>query len=375
MVVFALKTLLADRGKLLIALTGVVFSLVLVNVQGGLFMGMVRKTTPLIDHGAADIWVGHRGMKNADITAEIPVAWADRIRGVSGVSHAEPYVVVGAMMQLASGDFEGILLVGADRDTLLGAPWVFSQGSAEQLRAPDAITIDRMDLSRLGNPQVGDVFEINGQRARVAGVTDGILGFITTPYVFTTLEKARAFGRVPPDFCSYFLVEAEEDADLQEICREIRRRIPELDVYTADEFSYKSRLYWIARTGLGMSFGSSTLLGLIVGLVMVAQSLYAFVLDHQGDYATLKAMGAENAAVCQVLLIQSATIAAIAAFAGNLVTYLIWRLFSNPRLTIEISPWLLTASTGLAVTICLASSFLPFRRLQRLDPISVLQEA
>ena len=62
----ALKTLLADRGKLLTALVGVIFSVVLVNVQGGLYLGLTRKAGMLVDYGGAYIWVGHRKMNNVD---------------------------------------------------------------------------------------------------------------------------------------------------------------------------------------------------------------------------------------------------------------------------------------------------------------------
>ena len=97
---FALKTLLADRRKLFIALIGVIFSLVLVNIQGGMFIGLIRKSTLLVDNCAAEIWVGHRGVKNADITADIPVAWIYRVRGVPGVAQAEAYIVSGGMLEL-----------------------------------------------------------------------------------------------------------------------------------------------------------------------------------------------------------------------------------------------------------------------------------
>src|SRR5438105_6077115 len=63
---FALKTLLSDRGKLLTGLAGVIFSLVLVNVQGGLCLGLMRKASLLIDHCDADLWVGHRMIENVD---------------------------------------------------------------------------------------------------------------------------------------------------------------------------------------------------------------------------------------------------------------------------------------------------------------------
>ena len=62
----AIRTLIYDRGKLLAALVGVIFSVVLVNVQGGLFIGLMSKASLLIDQGDADIWVGHRGMHNLD---------------------------------------------------------------------------------------------------------------------------------------------------------------------------------------------------------------------------------------------------------------------------------------------------------------------
>ena len=84
----ALKTLLADRGKLLTALAGVVFSVVLVNVQGGLFIGLIRKASLLVEHGQADIWVGHKQMHNVDFPRDIPQRWVDRIRGVPGVKRA-----------------------------------------------------------------------------------------------------------------------------------------------------------------------------------------------------------------------------------------------------------------------------------------------
>ena len=85
MYVFALKTLLSDRGKLLTALVGVVFSLVLVNIQGGLYFGLMAKASVLVDHSDADIWVGHQHLENVDFAHNIPEVWLNRIRGLSGV--------------------------------------------------------------------------------------------------------------------------------------------------------------------------------------------------------------------------------------------------------------------------------------------------
>lgn len=370
---FAIKTLIADKRKLFIALMGVVFSLVLANTQGGMFLGLIAKSSLLIDNGKADIWVGHRGVQNADITANIPVSWVYRIRDIDGVERAEPYVVSAAIMELPNGRFEGVLVVGADSTSMLGGPWALAQGSIDDLRGPDAISLDQLDLDRLSNPKVGDVMEINGTRARLAAITNGIVGFITTPYVFTTISRARSYTAIPEGFCSYFLVTVKPGYSIEAVTREARRRLQQADVYPAKEFSWSTKLYWIVRTGLGMSFGSSTLLGLTVGLIMVAQSLYSFVLDHVEQYAALKAIGATDIQIAGVLMTQGLALAVAGCLLGHLVSWIVRISVSSPRLTIAVTPELLAAATLMAVGICLASSLLPLGRIRRVDPAIVLQ--
>lgn len=373
MLSFAFKTLLADRRKMLLAVVGVVFSLVLVNIQGGMFIGMIRKSTLLIDFGKADIWIGHRGVKNADITADIPISWLQRIQSVPGVKRAEPYVVAGGLVELEDGDFDSVMIVGSESASTLGHPWSFAEGGTEYLRIPNAITIDQLDASRLGNPKIGDVLEINDQRARVVAKTDGIVGFITTPYVFTNIDSARRYGKVNQNRCSYYLVSTDGNVDQQLVVDEIRKRLPDADVYTAEDFSWETRMYWILRTGLGMSFGSSTLLGVFVGLVMVAQSLYALVLDHLESFGALKAIGADDRQIGWILIGQGLTIAGIGCVVGQLVTGLLWLMLSSPRLPIAITPSVLLISTTLSTTICLVSALIPLGRIRRVDPVTVLQ--
>ena len=373
MIRFALKTLLVDRGKLLIAFLGVVFSLVLVNVQGGLFLGMISKASLLVDNCAAEIWIGHRGLENADLPLEIPQIWLNRVRSVPGVERAEPYIVSHSQMTLPNGEYEGVWVIGCDPASMLGGPWSFAEGDAQQLLRPDAVTVDELDDWKLAYPKIGDVVELNGNRARIVAQTYGILGFLTTPYVFTTLENGRRYTRMREGYCSFFLVEAESGEDLYALSERIRQRVPELDVYTAEQLSRKSRMYWIARTGLGHSFGGATILGLSVGLVMVAQSLYAFGLDHLDDFAALKAIGAEDRLIYRILVMQGLGIAVCASLVGTLITLAIEQFLSTPLAPIEIPFWLRCAGVGLAIAICLVSSTLPYLRIRRVDPAVVLQ--
>jgi putative ABC transport system permease protein len=286
----ALKTLVSDRGKLLTALVGVVFSIVLVNVQGGLFLGLIRKAGLLVDHGEADIWVGHKWMHNVDFPSDIPRRWVDRVRTVPGVRRAEPYLIGFADMTLPSGKFEGVTIVGVEPGSLLGNAWNRSNGRLDAIRQPDGIVVDDCEGEKLEFPRLGELREINGRRARIVGMSHGIMGFLVTPYVFTTHERAATYIGKSPEVASYFLVQTKPGADSEEVCAAIRRRVPELDAMPRDAYSAISVDYWMTRTGLGISFGAATLLGLLVGPVMVAQPLYAMVLDRLGEFGTLKAL-------------------------------------------------------------------------------------
>src|SRR5947209_12123972 len=108
----AIKAMLADRGKLLTSLLGVVFSVVLVNLQGGLLLGLIQKTSLLVDYGGADIWVGHRHMNNVDVGMQIPERWIHRLRGVEGVDCVEPYLLIYGVVTMPDGRFEVVMVVG-----------------------------------------------------------------------------------------------------------------------------------------------------------------------------------------------------------------------------------------------------------------------
>lgn len=369
----AVKTLLADRGKLLTALVGVVFSVVLVNVQGGLFLGLIRKVSLLVDYGNADIWVGHRHIHNVDFPDDIPERWVHRLRGVPGVQRAEPYLIGFSNMVLPDGGFEAVVVVGCEPSSLLGSAWQLGSGRIDDVLKPDGIIVDEYDRAKLGNPRIGEVREIAGRRARIVAMSRGITGFLVAPYVFTTLERAAQYTGKPSDVCSYYLLQVDEGADVDAVCREVRHRVPDLEVLPRRVYSRKSIDFWLTRTGLGISFGAATFLGLIVGLVVVAQTLYASVLDRLTEYAALKALGADEMQIHRILFIQASIMAIAGSLLGLVLVVAIQAGFASPRVPILIPWWLSLGSCALVLTICLVSSLLPYARIRKVDPLIVLQ--
>lgn len=370
---FALKTLLSDRGKLLTGLAGVVFSLVLVNVQGGLYFGLMNKASVLIDHCDADLWVCDRQISNVDLPRHIPAGWIQRLKGLPELERCEPYIVGKGTATLTNGGYEDVWIIGSEPTSMIGSGWDFVAGSREDLKRPYGVSFDVVDIPKLGNARLGDWIEVNGHRVQLVAQTSGITGFVTMPYLFTTLENARRLSMIEPERCSFYLLKAKPGTNIDALRQRVADLVPELLVQTPHAFAHGSQTYWMNRTGIGISFGASTALGLLVGLMMVAQSLYALALDHQMEYATLKALGAEDGSVCRVILWQSAVMAITGSAIGVGIVLVIRRFGSTPLAPIVIPPGLIAAAVGLVFAICLAASMLPFLRIRRIDPAVVLQ--
>lgn len=369
----AIKAMLGDRGKLFTALLGVSFAIVLVNLQSGLYVGLIRKASLLVDNGQADIWIGHRHMNNVDIGTYIPERWITRIRHMPEIERVDPYLVMFCPATMPDGRFEVVMVVGSEPSSLLGGAWNIVQGDVESLCQPDAILVDVCDLSRLGQPQIGDVREINGRRCRIVGMTRNIVGFSANPYIFTTIERARQYLRVRPGYCSYFLVKARPGADLRLLKARIQERLPQLDVCDREEYSWKCMEFWLTRTGIGISFGLATVLGLLVGLAVVAQTLYASVTERLKEFATLKALGATDRNVAQFILAQALGTAALGAVLGLAAATVIGLTLDTPRAPVVLTIRGAVLSVVLVTGVCLLGTWAPYWRIRQIDPASVLR--
>ena len=57
MFTLAKRNLFHDKLRLAVTLTGIVFAVVLIVIELGLFVGFTRTTSALIDHSHVDLWV------------------------------------------------------------------------------------------------------------------------------------------------------------------------------------------------------------------------------------------------------------------------------------------------------------------------------
>ena len=93
-------------------------------------------------------------------------------------------------------------------------------------------------------------------------------------------------------------------------------RLPDAEILTHAEFRKRSLDYWLFETGAGAALIAGAALGIIVGIVIVAQTLYASTKDHLNEFATLRALGASAGYINKVILMQAVLSALIGYLLG-----------------------------------------------------------
>jgi putative ABC transport system permease protein len=368
----ASRNLFQDRLRFIATLIGIVFSVVLVLVQMGLYLGFGRMVTTMIDHADADLWVVSDGANSFEDLSVLDMTTQDRLLAVNGVAQVDPIVIGFSDWRQPGGSMTPVFMVGSDLKTGALRPWNLVGGSVEALQSGDTVAIDRTYLDRLGVTGIGSTAQIRGQSARVVALTDGIRSFTTTPYVFADLDRARSYIGLPPNKASHFVLRLKPGADKDAIAREIKFTIPHAEALTPVQFRDRSRSYWLFSTGAGAALFAGALLGVIVGTVIVAQTLYSSTKDHLYEFATLRAIGCSNRYIYRVIAWQALLNAVIGFGLAAIIGFIVVRLTAKSALPIVITPGLVASLFLLTVVMCVGSAITAIIRVVRIDPVMVM---
>lgn len=371
------RNLAHDRSRFVVTLTGIVFAVVLFTMQVGLFLGFQDSTTTIIRHTGADLWILGKGARNFEITLPIQERELYLVRSVPGVERAEPLIVQFVPWKKPGGGDESVIVVGFDLNSGLAGPWGLVAGDPAELRRPATVAIDTLFASKLGVPGAGEgkeeTVEINGHRARIVAMTQGIRSFTTSPWVFTSLRTAFDLTGFNEDRSNYVIVKVAAGTDVIAVRDSLRAILPRCDVYASEEFAAMTRDYWMFTTGAGASVLVSAVLGLLVGAVIVAQVLYATTVDHLAEFGTLRAMGAPSAFIYKVILGQAVISAVLGHALGIAVSLLVAKGSEAGAAVILVPLPLAGALFGVTLAMCVGASLVSIRKAMTIDPAMVFQ--
>jgi putative ABC transport system permease protein len=369
----AWRNLAYDRTRFAVTMVGIVFAVVLTAVQAGLFFGFTATTTAVIRHTRADLWIGLTGLRNFEIAMPQLERHRNIVAGVPGIARAEALLVFFSAWRKPLGGTESVIVVGFDPNSGLAGPWNVVAGDPADLRLPDAVFIDDINKAKLGVERLGQGVEINEHRARVLGFTHGIRSFTTSPYVFATYRNAIEYGYLRDEQANYIIARLAPGADAQTVKQAIRRRMPDVEVMTRDEFADMTTRYWMFSTGAGTGILVAAMLGLIVGMVIVAQVLYATTMDHLTEFGTLRAMGAPQSFILRVILWQATISAILGHTVGILIAMLIAHGSQYSTALIIVAPGLALGLLAVTFLMCITASLVSIRKALTIDPAMVFQ--
>ncbi len=368
----AFRNLFHDRIRLAVTLVGILFSIVLVAIQLGMYLGSSRMITAMIERSKSDLWITAFGAKSFE---EGGVLLTPRERhqalATPGVKNVIPLVVAFAEWRKPGGGSTRVVLVGTDAEDGALEPWALVEGDWQAIKSPDAISADNTYFRELGINGMNDTAQIVNGRVKVKALTHRIRSFTQSPYVFTTLTRARNLLGVDSDKASYYLVQLEPGADPEKVRQDLVSKLDGAEVLTKAEFRDRSLRQWLFRTGAGLALIGGALLGILVGTVIVAQTLYSSTKDHLNEFATLRALGSSSGYIYRVILAQAGMSAVLGYLLGIAISLGILYLSRNTPLPLVMTPGLAGSLFGLTLFMSGISAISAIVKVTKIDPAMV----
>jgi putative ABC transport system permease protein len=374
----ALQTLLFHRAKVAAALAGVAFATALMIIQIGLYEGLRSRASVLVSRLGGDLWIMASGTSMVDDSELLATGAELPARAHPCVTSVRPAIVAWVPYRTPAGARHTLQLVGADVRTMGReapyVPWAFAEGLPADLLGEDRIAIDDGDLSRLGlrAPLRGSSLEIAERRVEVRGVTTGIRNVSLIPMVFADIETARALAGAAPDGATYWLVELADDACGPSVAALIERD-PRLDVMTEDELAHVTEEHVVTESGAGAALAFVALLGLIVGTVIVGQTLLSLVREHHKELGMLRAVGASRAELAQFVAWLSVFVAAMGGSLGIGLAFLVQSGLGGRSVELHYGPGAILTGVVAVLVMCASAGVASLASVLRLDVVKVLQ--
>ena len=370
---YAFTALWHDRQRYLPGVLAVALSALLIALQWGLLLGMFMFASLTVDRARADIWVGGPNTRSADLGRPIPERYLARLLVQPEVESAEVYLQERTHWVRPDGAVELCMIVGSRlEDGALGVLPELTPDLRVRLQDDGAVVVDESDLERLGIRGVGDIAEIHGHRVKIVGTTRGIRG-PAGAHVFCSIQTARSVLRFEPTQASYLLARCHDARAAEAVAQRLHGLYPELSIFTADDLSRRSRMYWLTKTKGGIALGYAAILGLIVGVVVTGQTLYAATAAQLREYAVLWALGIPVQRMVALVVAQAFWMGVAGVALALPLIYALAAGTSFLNITILLPAWLLLATVAVTVLMALASSVAALRLLQRIQPAVLLR--
>ena len=369
-----------ERIRLLVALAGIGFAVILMFMQIGFQAALYKSATRVHESLNADLVLINprsRALISMNNFSRRRLYQALSFDGVESINSV--YVGLGTWKSSESQRDRAILVLGIDpAKTTLHIPEVNQY--LDKLKLNDTAILDRVSRPEF-KPFITKVArgkvitpEINGRKIKVAGLftigssfgSDALL--ITSEVNFLRIFKTREPGEI-----NIGLVKLKPGVNLEKVIQSLKTSLPkDIQILTHNEFVEFEKNYWKKNTAIGFIFTLGTIMGFIVGSVIVYQVLYTNVTDHLAEYATLKAMGYKDTYLLGMVFQEALILGVLGyvpGFALTLGLYDLTKKATSLPMAMDIGRGLMVLI--LTILMCFISGAIAVRKLRAADPADI----
>lgn len=364
----ARRGLTRNRVRFAVSVGGVALALSLTLALDAIYAGVANQLTTYVDRAGADVWVAQAGVRNLHMVASwLPASVTDEVRAVPGVAEATP--ILYSTDTISAGDERAVVyVIGLPADATMGGPWDVAEGSAHVGRGE--IIVDQ-GFARRAGVSIGDMVTVLGRQARIVGLSQGTASLVNS-VAFVSFDDFQSMRGGAP-VVSFVLVKVTPTASPEVVASTIGGRVQGVTAQTRSDFSIQERRLVMDMSADVISIMNAV--GFIVGLMVVALTIYVATLSRRREFGALKAIGAPNRFLYAVVVAQAVLSVLIGFVVGVAFTGALG--FLVPRTGLDLALSITVASLAkvgvVAAIIAACAAALPIREIAGLDPAVVFR--
>lgn len=364
----AWRNLARNRVRFLVSVGGVALALSLTLALEAIYAGVANQLTTYIDRSGADVWVSQPGVRNLHMVASwLPESVVAEVGAVEGVAEVTP--ILYSTDTIASGDERAVAyVIGVPANASMGGAWNVVEGSDRV--GPGEVIVDR-GFARKAGAALGDRTTVLGGEATIVGLSEGTASLVNS-VAFVPFDDFRAMRGGEP-VVSFVLVRIADGASAASVAAEIERRVSAVTAQSRETFAAGERRLVTDMSAEVISI--MNVIGFVVGLAVVALTVYIATLARRREYGVLKALGARNRVLYGVVLAQAVLSVALGFVIGIAFTWLLGFVVARTGLELELA---ITGASLVKVGLFAAvigglAAILPIRQVAGLDPAIVFR--
>lgn len=369
-----------EKTRLLVAIAGIAFADILIFFQLGLMESAYVSATGMHYRLRGDLFLINAISDNVNTIRPFSRSRLFQAVGTNGIASINTlYTGIGNWRNPNNRTFWQVQIYGLNPgNPAMDVPDARTQFS--QLKMLNYVLYDRAARPNLGDV-AGQLQQSNALTAQLNDVTIRVAGVFTMGASFSAdgnlIVSDSTFLRLFPnrqaDEIDVGLIVLQPGANLEQVQAILRAKLPDdVLVLTKAEFIQRERAYWSQVSPIGVIFGFGTIVGFLVGTVIVYQILYSDVSDHLPEYATLKAMGYSERYLIGVLFQEALILALLGFIPGFAISLGLYGLIAQATLLpVQMSLSRATLVLIMTLVMCMASGAIAMRKLQSADPADI----